>query len=225
MYNIDPSLDYLVWDNLEAVNLQSRRTAPGSAPDRMQTNATARRRMLSKREQSPSLGAYTHAEIVWLLPRATTTFEPKPADLITDDFGTAWTIFTVQLQTVRSVWRCTCIALAIAFDLRQLVDIWRAVNTIDAGGGRIPTFQLAYANVPCRIQETTEETADLLGRRGPVKQYEIFVGQRLYVTHEDQAKDKSGKIYQIKGDTNPDRLDELQCLTCETIVEPTPLHR
>lgn len=218
MYEVDHTYDYLTWTNLENINFVSRQTAFDSAPDQIQTGVRANRRMKVTREQSPSGGVYTHAEMAWLIPAVLLTFVPKPGDTITEADGTVWTVFTVDAKVYKSYYRCTCLAMRLAHDLRDLIDVFSPTNIQDAGGGRIPQFTTAkYASVAARIQKISEETQDLMGRRGPVSQYQIFTEKQLQITHEDQIRDKTGNVYQVKGYHDPDRLDALFVIDAEQV--------
>lgn len=222
---LDLSQDYLTFTNPEkdGCRYQSTRNS-GTMVDSI---AICKKRSASDKEQAASGGAYTGTDVLWLIPTqqlAKSIGEPKPGDVVIDRDGNEFTVLqaTGKRRDANGYqqWNLMSRNLVVAYDLQGTITIYHPAVTLDAGGGRNPNFGAAtptYLKVPCRFQEITEETGDALGRRGAIRSYRVYVAKRLLVTNEDQAVDQNGAIYQIKGYENPDRIDELQYLICETI--------
>ena len=212
-----PTLDnYRTWDNTEAIQLTSHKTAG----DVTKSLPLAKRRAPTFKELTASGGVYTSQDLVWLLPKkivdAAGADRPKPSDVIIDGDGVRWTILEAPLNTLRSTYRCTARDIILAADLRDTLTIKRpTATTTDNAGGRAYSYASIYTSIACRFQEANAAIGNERGQRVTVKSYSVWVERRLYLTIEDQIVDGDGTIYEMKGWQDADRIDQLQRIDCE----------
>lgn len=168
------------------------------------------------REQAASGGRYQAGDVTWSLRTAELgTVQPKPADLIIDEAGARWTILEATPAAFASFVRAVCRNLAIAYDLRDAIDIYRPDPTQedDAAGNREPSFLPLSLGAICRVQETARRTVDTLGKLSAEVDYVVYLEQQIALTHEDQIR-WNGKVLEIIGSVDPDRIDVLQRIDC-----------
>lgn len=217
--SIDHSDDWQVWDGLETVTYASTRTATGAGGNAYAiVTAAALRADTQQSETEPSGGRYAKGRLVWDLPASYLPgIECKPGDTLTDARNDTWTVLESRWQVQGTIYRLETINLAVAYDLRELVSITRPTNTQDAAGGRVPTFAAVYSGVQARIQETTADVTDGMGRRQARRTYQVFIGSRPTLLIEDRLVDSAGVVYEITGWHAPDRIDQLMTLDCERL--------
>jgi len=214
--NIPTGQNYTAWDNTEAITFIRH----GKLIDDEYPIATAKRRNPSFKEMAASGGVYTGQDLVWLVPATLLTAaglaDVKPADIIRDANGVVWTVLERSLNTLRSTWRCVTRDLILAYDLRDTLSVRRPqALTTDAAATREYVYDTIYTAIPCRFQAQGDEVSDERGQRLTVSKYSVWVGQRLYLTNEDQIVDEAGNIYELKSTQDADRIDQLQRLDCE----------
>lgn len=215
---IDITSDYTIWDNTEPVGHVSVRTAGN-----ITTGVPAAfRSTIMDKEQAVSGGRYVSTDVGWNLPAASLgSVVPKPADTIEDSDSRTWTVLDVKhvgLGGSLCHFRCLCRNNQLAFDLYEELEVWRPVNSQDAGGGRVATFSVLYSGIQCRFQEIVGDSVDERGQRGRRRQYQVFVSEALpgLMPNSDQVR-ASGVVYELRSYQNPSRIDELQVLTCEVV--------
>ena len=211
---LDLSADYAVFDNLEAITY----TAVKNAGNVTASIPKALKRALNFKELAASGGVYTSKDGKFIVPTTLLTaasIVPKPADLITDGDGVVWTVLEANTQVFDTVAHCVVRAMAIAYDLRDLVTIKRPTNSQDAAAGRMPTFADLYTSLACRIQEQDGSEQVERGKRLTRKTYTIFLGQQVSVETTDRVMDADSNIYEIKAWRNPDQIGQLMELSVE----------
>lgn len=192
----------------------SQQTAPSVYTDT--TVAGAWYRDLNDKEKAASRGVYVEHERNWFIPKTAYASQPLPGDLITDADGNVYTALSMGEAGGLGVWKVRSVNLVIAANLRQLVDIHKPNNTQDAGGNRVPTYVPAYTQLHGRIQPVGGDRTDVQGKLGIVAAYACYLASQVDVTPEYQVT-CAGVTYQIRGFSNPERLDELMQLTLEVL--------
>jgi head-tail adaptor len=161
----------------------------------------------------------------WVLPKPLIndgSTAPKPRDTIRDAAGTDWTILDVSFGRLRQSYQCISRDLVLHADLRDRVNIVRAVITQDAAKGLIRTWTTGpYLNVPARVQPIESMSVDERGKRGFRTAYDVIVGRQMDITDEDRVQwtknDGSSVTLQILGVRNPERIDELMVIRAEVV--------
>jgi hypothetical protein len=190
---------------------------------------------LNAREKATSGGVYVGAELNWLLPvpEMPLNFIPKPADVLTDHQldNLPWVIQEVWGQcrdaTGYQVWKVRGLALSIAHQLQDLIDVQRADIANDAAGVPVKTFpgsgggSTPYAQVPARVEEMSREETEERGLIGFKTAYTIYVAKPVAtLTLEDRVKWVNGGVtyyLTIKALKNAEKLDELPSI--EAVLE------
>jgi hypothetical protein len=211
-FTLDLTGDWAVWDGLESVTYRS----VANTGDADYEVSDALRADLTFRELAASGGVYTTQDRKWLVPQSLLTPTPKPADLLIDGDDVQWTVLAVGRDNLQKVWELTCRDLVLAAALYDLVTVERVTYAQDDAGGRTyGEWTAVYTDIPARIQEGASETVDERGKRITRQSYVVYLAQRVTVTIEDRLKGPDGLIYEIRGSSNPDRIDELMQLQCE----------
>lgn len=184
----------------------------------------AKRRNLNAREKAASNATYVGASLNWMIPTSLVTGPIKPGDLITDGDGQIYTVLETDLRAFKSFWYLTCVNLAIAYDLQDLVDVQRATIILDGAGAAVKVFppdggQTLYSSVAARVQPIEQEIREERGFRGPAIRYDVIVNQTATgISTEDRVLWTAiGKYLEIKRVRNPERIDELPILECELV--------
>lgn len=209
---VDFSGDYDdVWDKTEAITYRSKNRFIYS-----NTSVTkALRAQPTERERAPTGGVYTGFDLIWVISDTLLTSTPKPGDLVKDSSELEWTVLTAEYDQLDQVWNLTTVDLSLANDLKDKIDIYQPDSTVDTAGAYNPTFTTKYASLNCRIQEISGSESEQRGLRGTLKRYEIYLAKQVEVSTRFYAQDSEGNKYDIVSWSNPDRIDELQVLSCE----------
>ena len=205
---LDFSDDWQVWDATEQISFVS----VGSREARDQYEVTALRRAVSEAEQAASGGAYTTQDLTWIVPKSQLVgVTPKPADKVVDVVGASWKVLRVSYETMRSVWKLTTRNLRFAYQLYDLVSLFRPLNTQDPALTRKPQWIEAAYGIQARIQPISTGQTDERGRRGDIREYQIFLDYEDIgnVTTEWKVRGEDGEEYEITGVRNAFRIDEL----------------
>jgi hypothetical protein len=215
---LDQSTEHLTWDNVEAVHLEIDRGASLDQRSRLSTVdyvPVAKRRALSRREQTPAAGGYTAGSLVWHIPAAVLTpgVRPKIGDAVMDLDQERWTVVEASLKRNRQRWELTTLNLRITHDLRDTIDVQRAARSSDAAGVPAKTFPpdggtVLYRALPCRVQLVSAEIADQRGIRGTQRTYTVIVDRQISVDTEDRILWR-GQVLDITGYRNPELISEL----------------
>lgn len=224
---LDLSSEHLTWDNVESVYLESDRGASLDQRSRLSSTdfvPVAKRRALSRREQTPSAGGYTAGRLVWHIPAAVLTpgVVPKVGDVVIDFEQQRWTVTEADLQRNRQRWQLVCLNLSITYDLRDTIDVQRAALSHDAAGAPVKTFPPAggtvpYRALPCRVQLVSAGIVDARGIRGAQRTYTVIVDRQIAVDTEDRILWR-GQVLDITGYRNPELITELPVL--DAILKP-----
>lgn len=186
-------------------------------------------RQLTRREQAVSGGVYTNGQLLWNIPALQMRIgPPKEGDVITDGDGQDWTVLSHAYSAERAWWDLTCINLAIAYDLRDAIDIQRAGLVYDAGGLAVKTFppdagSTLYTSLTCRVQEISREEKEERGLMGTSTAYRIYLGRQTPdVGTEDRVvwsrlvgTNRVTTYLERLKYTSPDSIAELPQLECE----------
>ncbi len=225
--SIDASQNYLIWGNCEQISFRSKTQGDGA----QYAISTAKRRAPTYRELSASNGAYTGQDVVWLIPATVIPGNmpiPKPADRVIDALGNTWTALEVALNTLKSTWRLMTRNLNLAYQLYDLIDIQRPGITYDVAGGAVRGWpddatasgSIPYRQIPAKVQLISQDDNESLGVLGAKAKYSVFVGQDVIVNKTDRVKWTSAGVttyLDVLGQSNPQRIDELPVLDCETL--------
>ncbi len=204
------------WDNTEPVTYTSTRKTGSMAA----SIAIARKRSVTLKEQAVSGGVYQGSDIVFLLPGkllSPSLGQLKEADVVTDRDGIAWTVLSAQGQRRGlkgyAVWRLTCRALAIVYDLRDLATFERYMGVLDPAGIEVKAWRPVPngAGVSCRVQRISDQQAEERGIRGNEVLYEIYLAAELDLTVKDRVNWPAalGGYLEVRSIKNRQRIDEL----------------
>lgn len=198
-YQVDLSTDWQAVDNLTPIVYTSKRnTGSESAPI-----DAANRRQLTGKEVAASNASYVSAQIVWNIPVAlfpSVIDRPKEGDTITDGNSpdirnnpAVWTVMNIALSAEKSWWDLTCINLAIAYDLADVITIERADIQLSPTGAPTKLFpptggKNLYASLLSRVQPQQTDEREERGYRGQATKYTIFLSQQIpNVNTEDRV--------------------------------------
>lgn len=235
--------DFLIWENLERVTYQRRRRAAPAADTDPQLRqgvgdglaadvwgrqpspdvaavVHAKRRAISTKERLASAGAYLGSDVNWWIPVAQLPdgFSCKPGDAVVEESGRRWTVLTdVQLGKLGNSWKLPCRNLALAFDLRDEIDVERPGISYDEAGAALKAWPsgtrllggLKLAErLAARVQPLTREVAERRGVEGFETRFDVIVEREVDVDHDDRIK--WGDVYlDVVGYRSAERIDEL----------------
>lgn len=213
--------DQAILDGRETVTYRSVRDA--GDVDVSVPNAVAYD--VSLRDAAFSGGVYQAGDIVWTLPLAvlaTAGVVTKPADVIVRADGSRWTVLSRSATELAQFVKPATRNLAIAYDLRHTIDVYRPRATQDLGdaGRREPLFQPFALGRVCRVQEVGRDRADELGKIATEVRYDVFMESPLRLTHEDQIRwtppGEPGQVrtLEVQRTRESDRIDVLQVVEC-----------
>jgi hypothetical protein len=217
--------DWTVWDDPEAVTVQSTR----NAQQMTDVIRWAARQEVTLEEAGPSAGAYQKAGCVFLLPRKLVSWPLKPGDLITDGDGVVWTAQKAELAAARLYWRMTCLDLQVLYDLADDVDVEACDFRPDAAGSPVRVFppdagRIRYASLLANVQPIESEPREERGILGQVTHYEVKIGQQATdVSTDDRLAwypqgRKAPPVYlEVRGVEKAQRLDELPTIKAELV--------
>ena len=189
------------------------------------TSSVAKRRALTFREAATSAGAYTSANLVFLVPTAAFgATPPKVGDILRDASSIDHTILEVQKGKLGNTQRCVTIALALVNDLRTSAVLLRPTNNQDAAGKRDPDLTAVVENILCRVQpirgDVSEDGFDGQVLRG---RYFAYLDTRVHPRFGDVFvvlnDDDTETRYTITAWENPERLDQLMSLALADLTE------
>ncbi len=247
------STDFAVWDQVESIAYESaRRSYPPPDPDPLllkgppvvpfdgaaapagsqsDTIPVAKRRALTRKELAASAGAYTGGDLVWLIPAAVlpSWLTPKVGDVLIPAEGDRYTALDVALNKGRQTWRLTTRNLAVAFDLRDLIQIERPQISYDDPSGAIRKLfpsgpgprggEVLYANLLSKVHLEDQEISEERGIRGTKRVYSIIVSREVAVTDQDRVLlPWSGAYLEIRGYHQAQQIDMLPVIEAEQVV-------
>ena len=225
---LDMSRNWLTWTNTEPVTYTSVRRTSSIDND----ISSALRVELDTTDRGG--GAYLAGQMTWVIPQALLVagVVPKPSDIITAKLdGVAFTVIEArgQCQDANGYqeWELRTLALSIANDLRDAIDIERAQITYDGAGAEVKKWPstdgagtVLYSKLASRVQLTQEAVVEERGIQGFRGSHTVYLSRQVPdVTFEDRVrwvKPGSTLVYylNILGVNNPERLDELPALDC-----------
>lgn len=173
-------------------------------------------RDLNDTEKAASRGVYVESERNWFIPQELFASEPDIGDIVVDSESRSYTILSRGAAGGLGTWKARAVNLILAAELRSLITIERPTNVISPEGFRLPNYAAIYTDVPARVQEIDGTRAETFGKAGFPRRFTVYLGQRVSVTIEDRVL-LDGVVYQIRGFSNPDRIDELMQLSAEII--------
>ena len=220
---VDFSQDFRCWDNTESP-LATLEITTRAAP-RLLTLPVAKRRAIRGRERSPSGGVYAGYEVRFLVPRATLPpdVEPKPGDVVVDWTLARWTVLTVERNKGNQTLALGCVALTLAYDLRDVITVERATIGANAAGASVKLFppkggRVLYA-LSARVQLLTGAAIEERGLRYDGQVYDVTIDRQVDVdVAEDRVNFNDGGVTRYLDVTEyrqPQRIDELPVLTCQ----------
>lgn len=171
-YTLNTSQAYQYHANREAITLNNQL---GVA---LQTVVDAKRLQQDVHEREVSLGDYTQTDIDWRLPSGNVNVaEILPGMSIIDSQSIAYAVIEVDSpSTYMNVWRLVCRQVRVG-GLYNAVDYRPVVNSTDSYGDRLADWTTfpTYGHYAARIQPQTAETVDILGKRGFMNHFSIFL--------------------------------------------------
>lgn len=221
---LDFSRDYLQWNNTRPIRLESvrRYVAPPDQDPLLQAGPQlpprdsaaaldagsfevipiAKKRNLTRRELAASGGAYSAADVVWLIPTAlVSSGRPlKLGDVVEDDnpqndTADRWTIIELGQQKNGWTYRAVTRDLSVVYDLRDTINVERPRISYDTAGATILAFpsdaetsggEILYGNLVCKVQPTTQEIVTARGITGTEQHYDIFCSRQINVVQYDR---------------------------------------
>ena len=212
--SLDTSTDDAVWDNVSDISFAS----VSKTDDALTCIMRAHRHAIGRKELAVSNGVYVPEDTIWRLPRRSMgTVVPKVRDRITDVENVVWTILEVSRIAATQRYRCVCRDLILVENLRDSILIETPSYTFDTAGIRIKTFTSKYAGLPARVQPITSEIVDERAIRGFKTTHTVIVDRQLSVTNEDRIVLENGRILEIRGYRDPERIDELPQIDAELV--------
>ena len=228
--------DFLCWDGVEQVMHEVARRpidSPALARELRNPNQTdivpvSKWRNFSRKELQASLGAYTGADRVCLVPRAVLApgKDFKPGDVLIRSDESRWTVLEEGFGKGEQTFRLNCRNLVLAFDLRDKIDIERATTVYDTAGAAVKLFptgplphggQAIYTALPCRVQLATQEIADERGIRGFKGTYAVILSREVVVTNEDRIRLRTGSTDGLPAGTYLEIRDYHQTQTIDNL--------
>lgn len=174
-------------------------------------------------ELAPSLGVVTAARRTWYFPKSAYASQPAIGDLITNPTSTidpvafTWTILDVGHAGALGAWELGTISLALQSDLRSTITFSRAGTERDSAGRPSPTYTAYASNIACRVQPEDGAAGEVFDRVTLPSRFTCFLAQRVAVRAKDRAV-SGGVTYTVISSESPDRLDDVQRVTLETIL-------
>ena len=166
-------------------------------------------------ERQASAGVYRGDDVTWELPAENVKYNPKPADTITDEDGTVWTVLDVRGPLYNDFWACTCRDLVLAGDLRDTIDHLQGSAAVNAYGSRVITHSEVASDIAARVQEVEPLISDGRGKRSTVRRFTIYLASPLTLTHDDLLQDGSGNQYSVTGWRDKTSITDLFAVNCE----------
>jgi hypothetical protein len=212
---LDFESDQQVIDNLEAITYTSVATAGNTTID----VPDAAFYWQNLQEAAPSAGVYTRADGIFVVRDSLLACVggAKPADTITRDDGSVWTVLSVRPPVISGVWQLTCRDLILANGLQQTGTLSRPALTQDSAGRQaLSSYTTVASNIACRVQPEGGDAGNALDRRTLPQRLTAFLGVQVTA----QAKDLfavDGQNYTVLDFKMPHRIDELMTLSLELI--------
>lgn len=127
-------------------------------------------------------------EAVWIFSKGSLPDEaPIPGDLLVDAQKVRWTISEVQNLQRRGSWKCSVVNLMRHFDLRDLLDVYRPLWTLDENGAPFPEYRLSRPGIPGKILKS-----------GTNSQIEIqFAEPELNLAYRDCLMTPSNQAFRV----------------------------
>lgn len=213
--------EWRFWQDRENATLLAR-TAPGvydSHPLKAAGGA-AKRRALTYRELMASNGAYSHNNLVWLLPAANLPagVEPRAGHRVRDADDYEYTVLEVQKGKFGETHRCITVCLELVEELRELATIERPAGLKD-GGGRLAltTYAELHADVPCRLQPLESARGEEFGRTTSPHRFVAYLDLDVEALRARDVLVVAGQRYTIDRLGEVARLDRLPEIECTLI--------
>lgn len=179
------------------------------------TVAGALRGPIARQEAVPAGGQVVQADAVWNLPVAELAERPRLGSLIVESSGAAWTVLTVDLQTLATRWRCTTRQLVIeGADIE--VDLQRPTWEPDAAGAPSASYTTYASAVTARVTVLDEQAQRQQDEQLGVATMRVYLGLRLTVQVDDRVL-YAGHVLRVIRVTGLDRIDRLPELDVEVV--------
>ena len=238
--NLDLSDEWLVWDQLEPVTLTStRRTGPVH-----EQVSNVRKKAVTVKDAAVSFGAYQHGDTFFYVPAVllgSTFGDPKPGDVVLDGNQDRYTVLQVEVRRKdgfrAQTYKLTARNLAIAFDLKDSIDIESPIMMLDkAGANYVTNWEIRYRDLPARVQKISDALAEERGIKGFKGTFQVTLDRQVIVAAHDRVawygtlmniertefhgqlgRDTNApvKYLAIVGVKNPEHIAELPVLDCE----------
>jgi hypothetical protein len=223
------SLGWQTWDDVEAVQFESARPdgppdALGNAPDTGVYTAVpwAKRLDMTARELAASGGAYQAGDVTWLIPDVFLPGGAEPGDAIQVGDSERWNVLETTFNREDFIWELKARNPAVAFNLRDLIDVERPAITYDAAGAPVMLFPsgpapnggaVIYPKLVCKVQSVESDIAEERGIRGTQTKYNVYLSRQVVVTQYDRVN-WQGVYLDIVATHNSEQIDELPYLEC-----------
>lgn len=229
--NLSPqmALDWRTWDITEPVVFESvRPTGPadsrGDVAEAGVVTAVpvAKRLDMTSRELAASGGAYQSGDVTWLIPSVFLPSGAEPGDVIQVGQSERWNVLDTTFNREDYVWELKARNPAVAYNLRDVIDIERPTITYDAAGAAVMLFPsgpapnggaVRYPKLLCKVQPLESDIAEERGIRGTQTKYQVYLSRQVVVVQYDRVN-WQGTILDILATHNPERIDEMPYLEC-----------
>lgn len=201
--------DYLIFDNRESVELNYRDS--GAAVDVEDADGGAAvRRAVTTRELATSDGRYTAGDVRFHLPLALVSTAPVPGDWLIDADGVRWTILDVVRGVLKSMWQCTCRALAVTHRLTDKITIQTIGSTVGIHGEPKVTYTNLLVDAWANVQAISATAGDKHAARYTPIQYRAYLEARLAAVDSSQYRVIWGsKTLTVNSVNHPQELGQL----------------
>jgi hypothetical protein len=170
-------------------------------------------------EGAPSGGTYTQFKTGWQIASLST--DPKPGDTITDSNNFVYTVLSVQRPIFNSFWGIDSVRLNIETALDDVATWYRQTDTTtDIDADKIMNEIPYQVNVSCRVQPDASNLQDMLGKRGQLEKYLIYINTALEPQYGDYFVINSEVPqwkYRVVGWHNRRQIGELLVIETEII--------
>lgn len=210
MYQLDTASDHLYVANRETVSLYD---AAGTYLGPVENAKRLREAII---EQAPSHGEYLGQPCDWRLPAAAATVI-RPGFHVLDAGSVSYVVLDADPpSTYRGVWHLFCTSLrAIGHRI-----VWHLpTDHTDAYASPLTDQSATLEEQPCAIQEVRSEEVVFQGVvQGLRRHYDIWTMREDRLPLGTIGVDDRGYKFQVAGQRNRNRLDELNAVEC--VVNP-----
>jgi len=169
--------------------------------------------MVSSREIMRSNGVYLNNDQRFSLKASALTNPGNVRDIITWN-GKDYRIIDTDNHLVYDQLAGTMRNLKLAYDLTDVIDLWRNVNTGDTAGRTVGLPTLLAANLICKGQPMDQGEIQQFGVTQLEKRYNYIVETEYDLLQSDQLRTQDGRILEVDRQLDKQCLDLLSRIEC-----------